>query len=78
MRVKNWLRSHWNTGDLAYAGVLLGMLLAGSHGFWHVFEGSLPSEDALFHLALECIAGTLLIAALFGSVSSLWNWMKRG
>jgi hypothetical protein len=46
MRLKGQSKRRWNTGDVAYLGTLLGMLIAGAHVFWHVFQGNLPSEDS--------------------------------
>jgi hypothetical protein len=77
MRKKDWSKKRWNTGVVAYLGALLGMLIAGAHVFWHVLQGNLPSEDPLFHITVDLIAGTLGVASLFGSVSSFRNWLMR-
>jgi hypothetical protein len=77
MRKKDWSKKRWNTGDMAYLGALLGMLIAGVHVFWHVFQGNLPSEDPLVHITVDLIAGTLGVAGLFGSVSGIRNWLMQ-
>jgi hypothetical protein len=77
MRQKGRSKKRWTTGDVAYLGALLGMLIAGAHVFWHVLYGNLPSEDPLLHITIDLVAGTLGIAGLFGSVSGFRNWLMR-
>lgn len=38
MRLKGQSKKRWNTGDVAYLGTLLGMLIAGAHVFGMFFK----------------------------------------
>jgi hypothetical protein len=68
-------QKRWNTGDVGYPGLFSACSSRASMSYGMFFQGNLPSEDPLVHITIDLIADTLGVAGLFGSVSSLRNWL---
>lgn len=67
----------WSTADFAYWGAFLGMGIGAAHGFWHIFEGSLPPEHPILHFLLGEVASTLGAASLLAGIAGLHNRLVR-